>query len=338
MKKLYLFLLLFGFAFPVFSQVPDVQVDRRIYLWDVTLSMQGYQGATPDIWDDVVKWISDDIQEISDENTELVVLPFQKHILADWRAKADNAGKAELLRHIEEAKKMFRDTTTTNIADPFREVMNNHVDKKRSNIVFLLTDGKQSNVHGGQSAWLDLLSKWHNFAKGNNAFLVYLMLTPEANDPQIVDNVNPDTGIVVPPEYANIKIMDIEPQAKVELNVTNNVDEAALRISFISKKAGLSIPDGVRVSVKSSEGAFISIDEDVTIVNKAINIPLKCSSKELKDLMDMEELVSVPLTLEIINHKEILHDDKINLSLTRSNVDLVLINKIQKILSITWKR
>lgn len=338
MKILYSLFLLCGFVLPAYSQTPDVQVDRRIYLWDVTLSMQGYAGRTPDIWDDVAKWISDDIQEISDENTELIILPFQTHILAEWHAKADKSGKAELLKHIVEAKKLFKDTTTTNIAGPFSDVMNKHVDNKRSNIVFLLTDGQQSNIHGGQAAWLDLLGHWHDFAKGNNAFLVYLMLTPEAKDDKIIESVNPSTGIVVEPENANIKIMDIEPQEKVDLNVTDYTDQVTLRISFASRKAGLPMPEGIRISVKTEKDAFVPIDEEAAIVNKVISIPLKYNSKELRDLMGEKEIINVPLTLKLINHDEILHADQINLSLIRSNIDLVLINKIQKKLTITLKR
>ena len=106
-KKGFLILFFGGLILPSFSQTPKMQVDRRIYLWDVTLSMQGYQGKTPDIWDNVTAFLKKDIENISDENTELVILPFQENILADWSCKATKIAVGTLLVHIDIQKKKY---------------------------------------------------------------------------------------------------------------------------------------------------------------------------------------------------------------------------------------
>ena len=77
---LLLFLLCFGFIESV-GQNSRFKDERRIYLWDVTLSMKGYQDKTPDIYDEVIDAIEQDVNTLNDENTEIWVIPFQNKIL-----------------------------------------------------------------------------------------------------------------------------------------------------------------------------------------------------------------------------------------------------------------
>ena len=72
------------------GQFKDV---RQTYLWDVTLSMKGYNGA-PDIYDQVVDVMIKDIRSITDERTEIVVVPFQDTKYCEvWRESATPEGK-----------------------------------------------------------------------------------------------------------------------------------------------------------------------------------------------------------------------------------------------------
>ena len=64
---------LFALSLNAQGQFKDV---RQTYLWDVTLSMKGYNGA-PDIYSKVVEVMVKDIQSITNERTEIVVIPFQ---------------------------------------------------------------------------------------------------------------------------------------------------------------------------------------------------------------------------------------------------------------------
>ena len=68
------------------AQQSRLKNERRIYLWDVTLSMKGYQERTPDIYDKVITALEKDINSIIDEQTEVWVLPFQTNILERWGA------------------------------------------------------------------------------------------------------------------------------------------------------------------------------------------------------------------------------------------------------------
>lgn len=336
-RKVILILFLWGFAIPCFSQTPKVQVDRRIYLWDVTLSMQGYQGKTPDIWDDVTAFLKKDIENISDENTELVLLPFQENILADWSCRATEDGKKELLRHIDDAKKLFAKPTNTNIAGPFSKVKDSYVDHNRNNLVILLTDGKQ-NVSGGQEAWRNLLTTWHPYAKMNNAYLIYVMLTNQAIDnelKQYMDTIS--TGEAVMPNEATFEYINFKPKKKVEVNVADNNDVVELCIPLENTKKSMHIPDDVRMLVKTGENTLIEIEEEVEVKTEMLKLKLKYTSKELKDKMDLAETASIPLTLELLNQNEIQQQHHKRLILTQNEVEVVLINKIQKLLTISFK-
>ena len=125
--------------------------------------MQGYKNKTQpydksiDVWDDVIKFLKDDINAITDSSTELIMLPFQTQILDKWQVKATTEGKNELFQKIDGAKAQFQALTKTNIAGPFEEAKKQYVSQNMNNLIILLTDGSQSEPFGGQEQWLSLL-------------------------------------------------------------------------------------------------------------------------------------------------------------------------------------
>lgn len=353
MKKLYLFIIFCGFIFPVFSQVSDVQIDRRIYLWDVTWSMQGHTknpnapswasakdkyplNESLNIWDGVAAFIKNDINKISNSNTELILLPFRTQIETTLTVKADSEGKAVLCKYIDDAKKMFGGeptdenikylATNTNIVKPLQEAMSDYVNAKCNNLLILLTDGKSNDGQDNQEALMKLLSKWDAYVADNNVYLIYMMLSDAAQDDGIKDILeNVDNAEIVEKEI-NFEFVDVYPERKVDFNIT---DDKYVTIPF-----NAPMPKGTRMAVKSSSEALITIDEVAEVENETLMFSLNYNSKELKALMGAMETLSIPLTLEILNREEIQQAHKKRLILKRKNVELVLINKIQKTLTI----
>lgn len=363
MRKICIFFLFCLFALTGFCQetaktadvargagrtLPTVKIDRCIYLWDVTKSMQGHDKTTQqynqelDIWDQVVRWLKDDIDHISDENTEIYILPFQERILVDdpvaWSGKASKADKAKMMKKIDGAKNQFSNLSNTNISGPFQEVMDRYIDKSRSNMVILLTDGQQSRNFGGQEAWRRLLAKWHPFAKEHNAFLTYVMLTKEAQDDEIDDVLEPSTGQVIEADAARADQINIRPVPQVKVNVSGESDDVVLRIPLENNKKSMRIPEGVRISVKTAVDSVITVDEEATVADDMLTVRLPYTSKELKEIMDTETVMNIPLVLELLNYDEILRKDNVRVVLMFNTVDLALINKIQKKLTITLKK
>lgn len=76
MKKIFTTLIALASFSLAFAQSGNVKDVRQTYLWDVTLSMMGKAPGAPDIWEQVKEAIITDIQQISDDRTEIVVIPF----------------------------------------------------------------------------------------------------------------------------------------------------------------------------------------------------------------------------------------------------------------------
>lgn len=328
---------------------PKVKIDRRIYVWDVTKSMQGHNRKTQqydpslDVWDKFVKWLKDDIEAITDSSTELVVLPFQETVLERWTCKATVEGKAELLRKIDDAKKQFQDLTYTNICGPFEIAKRDYVSSDKNNLVILLTDGQQSEKEGfgGQNAWLAMLNNWGNYARKNNAYLVYFMVTPEAVDTRIIDTLIIDDNkpycTIVTPTETPPTFIDIYPQSEMRINIKDDLGKEVI-IPLDKSKKSIDLAEGIKVSVKSQTDAPIKIDEVIEVKNDVLSIKPEYNYDELKKFMGANESMRIALTLELVNQDEILQKANQKIILQSSKSKLELINKIEKVLKISWKK
>lgn len=343
MKKYILILLFNGFILPCLAQISNSKIDRRIYLWDVTLSMQGYDQNAPkkynadnDVWDKVVAFLKRDIENISDASTELILLPFQNDILARWEVKATAEGKAELARRIDESKTQFHKITNTNIAGPFRDVKDKYIDSKRNNLLILLTDGR-NNV-GGSEVWFKLLSSWQTYARDNNAYFIYFMVSKNAEDKAVEEIVDGQSySEVVLPTDTIPEFIDLYPAESVNFNIKDDI-ENGVYIRFDNTKRAIALAPGIKISVKSSPDAKISIGDTAEIELDKLHFKLPYNSEELKAILNGEETVNIPLTIELLNQDEIQNNHQQKVFLKRNTVNLVLINKIEKVLNIKLKR
>jgi hypothetical protein len=125
-----------------------------IYLWDVTLSMQGKSKGCPDIWDEVKTAICNDIKRMNDESTEVIILPFQHRAIVESmvKDKATFQGKQRLIEYIKgyELPKLWLgsasngseskdgNTTMTAIYQPFKYCMDSLLHKDKKNIIEFL--------------------------------------------------------------------------------------------------------------------------------------------------------------------------------------------------------
>lgn len=331
------------------TENPRAKIDRRIYVWDVTKSMQGHNRKTQqydptiDVWDKFVKWLKDDIAAITDSSTELVVLPFQETVLARWYCKATVEGKAELLRKIDDAKEQFQDMTYTNICGPFEIAKREYVVADKNNLVILLTDGQQSEKEGfgGQNAWLAMLNNWGDYARQNNAYLVYFMVTPAAVDSRIIDTLTGDDNkphctIVTPTETPPIFI-DIYPQSHLRLNIKDWQDKE-IEIPLDKSKKGVELAEGIQIKVESITDAPIKIEGVVEIKNNKVTIKPQYNFDELKKFMGANESMNIALTFTLVNQDEILQKANQKIILQSGRSELELINKIEKVLTIRWKK
>lgn len=180
MKNLLLFSLLICFAHnaPTFAQ--DLKENKIIYLWDVTLSMKGYNDA-PDIYDKVKEALVLSIEGVEDESSTITVVPFQDKILDTWSFPATRTGKKQLVDKISRLEN--NSITNTNICLAWEYCLEQLIEQPKSNSICLLTDGTD-NVMGVDELCKRIIA-WCESSKTNNAHAVYVMLTEAAQNESI---------------------------------------------------------------------------------------------------------------------------------------------------------
>lgn len=175
-----LFLILICFTLNASVSAQDFKESKIIYLWDVTLSMKGYNGS-PNIYNKVKDALVRSIEGIEDESSTVTVIPFQDKILDTWSYPATKTGKKQL---VDKIKQLDNDNiTNTNICHAWDYTLEQLIAPQKSNFVCLLTDGTD-NVMGTDELCQRIIA-WCKSAKANNAYAAYVMLTEAAQNDSI---------------------------------------------------------------------------------------------------------------------------------------------------------
>ena len=293
MKRLLLLPAFLSLTFTLFAQNTNLKDFREVYLWDVTLSMQGYNGA-PNIYDEVVKALTENIQSITNEKTEIVVIPFQDTQYCEvWKDYATEKGKEFLINKI---KQYNNDkVTNTNISAPLEYVTNNILSADKIDILKLLTDGKD-NVN--PTRLNQILDNWCELAQEKDVFGYYILLTQEAKkDESLILKIK---------EICNFEVIDLENSidqlsnivqinapfatSGISVNVRDEYNQPK-RIEFSSY--GGNIPAGYKIHFQIEDNPYVSLDETCTMTTNntfEIHPQFKMSLEELKT--EMPEKVS----------------------------------------------
>jgi hypothetical protein len=327
MKRYILVFIIMAFCFE--GLVAQSKSQRRIYLWDVTLSMKGYQGRTPDIYGSVVDFLKREIDSLRDESTEIVVLPFQESILERWSVRATEDGKKEIIGKIVQYKNEI--PTNTNIVRPIREVQSQYIKADKHNLLFLLTDGKQT---GGNSDLLALIRDWEEYAKINDAYALYVMLTEDAMDPEVITEIEKNGSMDVVTKPGNVDFIDLEPARLVKFNIKD--DHGKPVVVSLSCKKSIALPEGVKVRVKSDNRSTLHINETTEIKHLTCSFSLDYNYQDLKN--SLPENTYIPLKLELLNQQEVKEKTGKIVLLNPTDIGLELINKPEKTLKIRVRK
>ncbi len=317
------------------AQSRQFKEERRIYLWDVTLSMQGYLGKTPDIYDKVVDAIKADINSITDEQTEIVIIPYQTKALDVCSAKVTAEGCKVLNNFIDAAKAKYADVTYTNICAPLEEVMLKHINDSRRNVLILMTDGVQNDPGTSENDLLNAIDKWCRLAPKNDAYAFYVMLTEHAQNQRLIDKIKDACRIVViESEKGGIDLNFIEllSQERVLFNIKEDAGKK-VRLSIDCKKR-VTIPKDLEIEIEVSDNPYVELDQESTIENGAIELDIKLKQpyEELKEVLPTNENLRLNVRMKIEDTKKYPLA-----SLLNENFTLELINKPEKTLMLYVK-
>lgn len=329
MKKLLIFICLFTMVFDVNAQseTKPEKYYRYVYLWDVTLSMKGYNGS-PDIYDDVVKFLLEDIDGLPNgKNREVIVCPFQEEILETWKDVCTVEGKDKIKSNI--SNFYNGDVTYTNLVDPLKYVVENFVDQEKyETTIFLLTDGNQNAKNASEPLKNYLDNGWE--INKINAYLKIVRLVP---------GILTDIDCI---EYHE-RPLDIMPSGEVNYNIieANKGNLQEIKITFSTNPTNRAIPSGVKVHVCSDKNSIIKVDEVVEIKDGILTIPMKYDYEEMRKVFSGKKKMTLHYTIhedsKRVNGRHEGKDEKYVIQITSPHTEVDVVNEPQKTLKITLK-
>lgn len=293
-KQIHLIVILIIISLNSIAQTSQVKNMRQTYLWDVTLSMKGKVTGCPNIWETVKKAMIFDIQQVDDESTELVVIPFQHKALEEWREMATPEGKERLVSKIKEYEiPLFdfngRKTTKTNLYAPLQYAVDNVLTKDKVDVLKLMTDGENEMQ---DAEYENLLNHWCAIAKEKDAYGFYIMLNDAAKAGRAkmghVNTCRFESVDVSEMAGSTVSILALAPQQSLAFNARDNYGNN-LSVKYLKSGTGV-LPKGYMVHIYCSDNPFVEIDDVVEVC------PDYTATVKVKYLMSQQEMfTSLPI-------------------------------------------
>ena len=316
MKKLFLTAL---FAFLCLSAL--AKEIRVIYVWDVTLSMQGKGGEN--IWDKTKSAINTSISDIYDKTTEIVVIPFQHRLITEDQVSAlgNESGKKGIMNFVSnyEIPRLWKGTdkdgsedangttTMTKLHEPLNAVIEQYLkvnnDGKR-NVILFLSDGQS------EKNWQDDQQKFEELIKSpelcqllgdKDSYLFYFALTKTAENADVRDYIlkDPCSGklLYVAPDAKTgssslvIYSMLVELPRELEYNVKYQYNKPILvKLQNTASAPSVFKTLGYKLHVSLPDNEYFhAFDEDVVIGE---DLAFELNLKPKKAFDQMGKLVS----------------------------------------------
>lgn len=230
-----MFIMLLILPFMAKSQ-NQILKERRVYYLDCSYSM-----VSNKLWDPVRENLKNAIDNVDDETTELVVVPFafdaQHHpTLNAFSAKADKKGKSLLKSRIDGLEPTKR--TMTYHSDVLNDFYGGRDDDNRVTYMFLMTDGRNEENPDG---FIPLLKKWGGRCGDKNVYGFYVMLHASAANPNVERTIDLQPHFwVVPTADVNLNLIRLQDKAVfnarndkyIDLQIYGDIKDIGLETKF----------------------------------------------------------------------------------------------------------
>lgn len=310
-RTLLLLLLVLCFKHTTTAFAQDFKETKIIYLWDVTLSMKGYNGA-PDIYDKVKDALVQSIDGIEDESSTITVVPFQDKIVDTWSFPASKTGKKQLIDKINSLNN--NNITNTNICQAWDYCVEKLIEQHKSNFICLLTDGTD-NVLGVDELCKRIIA-WCNSAKSNNAYAAYVMLTEAAQNQAIRNAIQSSCNFdLVELEHNNIVFPTF-------FRPASNTIAKELKLLQKSPDVQFALISQVRGKKVTAVNVTLTPNEYFSIQAGSISCTDNTCTFRLNNLMPFDELQQVlpkitnlTLTVESADKFQVINFNEINMQI-----------------------
>ena len=290
MKKLKLVLIFILIPFAIQAQI--ILKERRVYYLDCSYSM-----VTNKIWNVVCDNLKKAIDNVNDETTELVVVPFalgHDGGLEVYSEFATSSGKEKLKNQISSINP-DRSSMTYHYV-PLQDFYNNRCDSEKVTYMFLMTDGQDE--YDNKSKFQDMMKKWEEKYGDKNIYGFYVMLHECAQN-QVIENICNCQNHLWKVETADINVNLIRLQTNAVFNARNdnyfelpiygNADGIVLNAAF----DGTSPYRVDKTEIKKQKlRVHVKFDGDVYSLPESEIYPLKISKTKVGkyDLLVTDEI------------------------------------------------
>ena len=285
----------------------QVLKERRVYYLDCSYSM-----VKLGLWDKVRDNLVSAIDNINDETTEIVVIPFadntlENPILKPMKEFATSSGKNKLKAQINALPEPTTKTMTYHYI-PINDFNEKRVCEDRVTYMFLMTDGEDEDPL--KRTQNKLLPQWGAKYGNKNVYGFYVMLHDQAQSPQIAEICNSQDHLWKV-ETADVNINLVRLQSSAIFNAKNDkYFDLSIACGDVSGKSfSASFPadcpykvkktemksHSIRVWVESISGQRLPVSSDYNLIVKMTGggkfdflvtekIPVKCEFKPERSL------------------------------------------------------
>lgn len=279
------------------------RAEKRIYLFDVTASMEG-KGIVPtaNVFSSVKRNLQYSIGLIKNKNSEITIIPFTNKPLNKFSFPLDS------LQSINQCiDKLKIEKGDTNIADAWLAGIN-EIDTTKINYLFLITDGLH-NTGPEKNVLYEHIDKWEDIANNHYYFAFYIMLTPNAKELELVYKIK-ETKQIWPVESLDMNVVFIQSEKEITTNINNNNkivlrQDSSIEYDFNNIDYTLNLEDNPYYTIDNitrldSTSNYISFEINEKIPR--LEIPLEYPVKLSIDY-DAEKHPLVFFTPNVINLK-----------------------------------
>lgn len=269
---LYKALALIGFlSFFTSAVYAQDKLEKRVYYLDCSASMTGSKKYPDDnIWENVKLNLKNAIDAVTDETTELLIVPFANNTdfnqplpLECKQEYATKEGKRELKRYIDNiaTPNYSVNKTMTYHKIPLTDFVNYRIDSSKETYMFLMTDGDDEEKRKfGTETFNNMVNNWQQYTgvkDGNDisdVYGIYVMLNSKYNN-KTRENLIKRTDYFWQFNTANVNIKRIKLNTEVVYNIRNEETIAIAidgNIQGIKFKLSTPYPNDVPFEIKET--------------------------------------------------------------------------------------
>lgn len=298
------------------------KLEKRVYYLDCSASMTGKYN----IWDSVKLNLKNAIDAVTDETTELLVVPFANNTdfnqplpLECKQEYATKEGKRELKRYIDNIATPNHSVnkTMTYHKIPLTDFVKYRIDRTKETYMFLMTDGRDEEMDIFKTkTFNDMVNNWHQYTGVkdvndiSDVYGIYVMLNSIYNDPSREELIK-RTDYFWQFNTADVNIKRIKLNTEVVYNIRNensvaiNVDGNLQGIKF---KLSTPYPNDIPFEIKET-----TIQGDKLIVG--------ILPKENIDVHSLEESKDYIINIKMEGADELLDESKDNINIIMEGAD-----------------